>query len=232
GRCDLSVLYRSVPAREDATPHRRQAARRGRKGTGIAAGAGAAGEDRCREAADDRCGIRPVLQGRRRHQSRAGEGGQHSEAIGVMPPSTDSRPGKELRQSPSVLVKSGKSQNEQMMSAYPRKCMAPPCVARENGEPGVRSCTNVSGLALELVLRTIMEIRAHPILLAAMPLRAISGVSSWMRREDQFSISSLSLADLGGGTIAGSHAVSGNHRDAPLASSIRVLPENHIRAYR
>src|SRR5262249_61812629 len=42
-------------------------------------------------------------------------------------------------------------------------------------------------------------------------LRAISGVSSRMRREDQFSISSLSLADLGGETIAGSHAVSGNH---------------------
>src|SRR5215472_3287214 len=89
------------------------------------------------------------------------------------------------------------------MSALPPKCMDPPCVARENGEPGVRSCTNVSGLALELVLRTIMEIRAHPILLAAMPLRAISGVSSRMRREDQFSISSLSLADLGGETIAG-----------------------------
>src|SRR5262245_62824482 len=42
----------------------------------------------------------------------------------------------------------------------PPKCMDPPCVARENGEAGVRSCTNVSGLALELVLRTIMEIRA------------------------------------------------------------------------
>ena len=28
----------------------------------------------------------------------------------------------------------------------------------------------LSGLALELVLRTIMEIRAHPILLAAMPV--------------------------------------------------------------
>jgi hypothetical protein len=57
----------------------------------------------------------------------------------------------------------------------PPKCMDPPCVARENGEPGVWSCTNVSGLALELVLRAIMEIRAHPILLAAMPLRAILG---------------------------------------------------------
>jgi len=95
--------------------------------------------------------------------------------------------------------------------------MDPPCVARENGEPGVRSCINVSGLALELVLhlelvlRTIMEIRAHPILLATMPL-AISRVSSRVRREDQFSICYLSLADLGGETIAGSHAVSGNHR--------------------
>src|SRR5262245_62493966 len=102
-----------------------------------------------------------------------------------------------------IWVKSGKAQNEQMLSALPPKCMDPPCVARENGEAGVRSCTNVSGLALELVRRTIIEIRTHPILLAAMPLRAISGVSSRMRREDQFSISSLSLADLGGETIAG-----------------------------
>src|SRR5262249_52776580 len=81
-------------------------------------------------------------------------------------------------------------------------------------------CTNG---ALELVLRTIMEIRAYPILLAAMPLRAISGVSSRMRREDQFSISSLSLADLGGETIAGSHAVSGNHRHC--AAGFRCLIE-------
>src|SRR5262249_129999 len=95
------------------------------------------------------------------------------------------------------------------MSAFPPKCMDPPRVARENGEPGVRSCTNVSGLALELVLRTIMEIRAHPILLAAMPLRAISGVSSRMRREDQFSISSLSLAALGGETGGGVSGVCG-----------------------
>jgi tripartite-type tricarboxylate transporter receptor subunit TctC len=75
----------SVPPSGDATRHRRQAARRGRKRTGIAVGAGAVGEDRCREAADDRCGIRPVLQERRRRQSRAREGGQHSEAIGAMP---------------------------------------------------------------------------------------------------------------------------------------------------
>ena len=100
------------------------------------------------------------------------------------------------------------------------ECMDPPCVARENGEPGVRSCTNVSGLALELVLRTIMEIRAHPILLAAMPLRAISGASSRMRREDQFSISSLSLADLGGETIAAHMPFLAIIGIAPLASSI------------
>jgi hypothetical protein len=101
------------------------------------------------------------------------------------------------------------------------ECMDPPCVARENGEPGVRSCTNVSGLALELVLRTIMEIRAHPILLAAMPLRAISGVSSRMRREDQFSISSLSLSQTSVGKRLRAHmpflAIIGI---APLASSI------------
>jgi hypothetical protein len=78
--------------------------------------------------------------------------------------------------------------------------MDPPCVARENGEAGVRSCTNVSGLVLELLLRAIMEIRAHPISLATMPLRAISGLSSRMRWGDQFSISSFSLADLGGGS--------------------------------
>ena len=96
--------------------------------------------------------------------------------------------------------------------------MDPPCVARENGEPGVRSCTNVSGLDLELVLRTIMEIRAHPILLATMPL-AISGVSSRVRREDQFSICYLSLADLGGETIAAHMPFLAIIGIAPLASS-------------
>ena len=74
------------------------------------------------------------------------------------------------------------------------KCMDPPCVAREYGEAGVRSCTNVSGLILELMPRTIMEIRAHPISLATMPLRAISGRSARMRWEDQFSISLVFLS--------------------------------------
>jgi len=54
---------------------------------------------------------------------------------------------------------------------------------------------------LELMLRTIMEIRAHPILLPAMPRRAIGVISSRMRWEDHFSISSISLADLGGQKI-------------------------------
>jgi hypothetical protein len=72
-------------------------------------------------------------------------------------------------------VKVGLFRDARSMSGLPPECMDPPCVARENGEPGVRSCTNVTGLALELVLRTIMEIRAHPILLATMPLRAIFG---------------------------------------------------------
>ena len=75
--------------------------------------------------------------------------------------------------------------------------MDPPRVARKNIEAGVRSCTNVSGLELELMLRAIMEIRAHPISLATMPRRAIRVISSRMRWEDQFSISSFSLADLG-----------------------------------
>jgi hypothetical protein len=51
-----------------------------------------------------------------------------------------------------------------------------------------------------------MEIRAHPILFATMPLRAISGVSSRMRREDQFSLSSLSL-----GRLPLNHACAAQH---------------------
>src|SRR5262249_29110019 len=62
----------------------------------------------------------------------------------------------------------------------------------------VRSCIDVSGLGLEFMLRNIMEIRAHPILLPAMPRRAIGVISSRMRWKDHFSISSISLADLGG----------------------------------
>jgi hypothetical protein len=83
------------------------------------------------------------------------------------------------------------------MSAIPPIMYGPAVRSKRNGEAGVWSCTNVSGLVLELLLRAIMEIRAHPISLATMPRRAISGASSRMRLEDQFSISSLSLADLG-----------------------------------
>src|SRR5262249_7153941 len=69
-----------------------------------------------------------------------------------------------------------------------------------------------SGLVLELMLRTIMEIRAHPILLPAMPRRAIGVISSRMRWEDHFSISSISLADLGG------------HKIVALTSRVSLLP--------
>ena len=48
------------------------------------------------------------------------------------------------------------------------------------------------------MLRTIMEIRARPSSLPAMPRRAIRVISSRMRWKDHFSISSFSLADLGG----------------------------------
>src|SRR5919197_1502177 len=69
---------------------------------------------------------------------------------------------------------------------------------QEKTEAGVRSCTNVSGLVLELMLRTIMEIRAHPTSLAAMPRRAMWVISSRMRWEDHFSISSF-LSQTSGG---------------------------------
>jgi hypothetical protein len=78
---------------------------------------------------------------------------------------------------------------------------ADPRVARENGGWSVRSCTNVSGLVLELMLRTIMEIRARPSSLAAMPRRAIRVISSRMRWKDHFSIFTFSLAELGGQRI-------------------------------
>jgi hypothetical protein len=51
---------------------------------------------------------------------------------------------------------------------------------------------------LELMLRTIMEIRARPTSLTAMPRRALGVISSRVRWKDHFSISSVSLADLGG----------------------------------
>jgi len=62
-----------------------------------------------------------------------------------------------------------------------------------------RSCINVSGLKLELVvLRTIMDISARAFSLADRPQRAIRVTSVRMRREDRSSISSYPLADLGG----------------------------------
>jgi hypothetical protein len=45
------------------------------------------------------------------------------------------------------------------------------------------------------MLRTIMEIRARPTSLTAMPRRALGVISSRMRWKDHFSISSASLAD-------------------------------------
>jgi len=61
---------------------------------------------------------------------------------------------------------------------------------------------------LELLLRTIMEIRARPTSLAAMPRRAIRVISSRMRWKDHFSISVFSLADLGGQNDWRLHCVS------------------------
>ena len=51
-------------------------------------------------------------------------------------------------------------------------------------------------------------IRARPISLAAMPRRAIWVISSRMRWKDHFSISSFSLADLGGKSDRDLHRVS------------------------
>ena len=68
----------------------------------------------------------------------------------------------------------------------------------KTAEPGVYGLAPMyQASSLELMLRTIMEIRARPISLAAMPRRAIWVISSRMRWKDHFSISSISLADLG-----------------------------------
>lgn len=76
--------------------------------------------------------------------------------------------------------------------------MVRPCVAsgfcRAGGK---RSRINVSGLRLELLLRTIMDISAHAVSLADRPQRAIRVTSVRMRREDRSSISTYPLADLG-----------------------------------
>jgi hypothetical protein len=58
------------------------------------------------------------------------------------------------------------------------------------------------------MLRTIMEIRARPTSLAAMPRRAFGVISSRVRWKDHFSMSSVSLADLGGKNDQGLHRVS------------------------
>src|ERR1700694_239600 len=61
-----------------------------------------------------------------------------------------------------------------------------------------RSCINVSGLRLELVvLRTIMDISARAFSLSDRPQWASWVTSVRMRREDRSSISSYPLADLG-----------------------------------
>jgi hypothetical protein len=62
---------------------------------------------------------------------------------------------------------------------------------------GKRSRINVSGLRLELLLRTIMDISARAVSLADRPQRAIRVTSFRMRREDRSSISTYPLADLG-----------------------------------
>jgi hypothetical protein len=58
------------------------------------------------------------------------------------------------------------------------------------------------------MLRTIMEIRARPTSLTAMPRRAFGVISSRVRWKDHFSMSSVSLADLGGKNDQGLHRVS------------------------
>jgi len=79
------------------------------------------------------------------------------------------------------------------------QCMVRPCVARGIRRTGIeRSCINVSGLSLELLLRTIMDISALVISLADRPQSAIWVTSVRKRREDRSSISSYPLADLGG----------------------------------
>ena len=60
------------------------------------------------------------------------------------------------------------------------------------------SRTNVSGLVLELMLRAIMEIRARPSSLPAMPRRAIWGHQFSDVLERPFVHLLFSLADLGG----------------------------------
>jgi hypothetical protein len=58
---------------------------------------------------------------------------------------------------------------------------------------------------LELVLRTIMEIRARPTLLPAMPRRAIGVISSRMRWKDHFSTLLFLSQTSAGNSDCGAH---------------------------
>ena len=82
------------------------------------------------------------------------------------------------------------------------QCMDPPCVARENGEAGSTVLHQCIRPRIGTHVPGHHGIRARPSSLAAMPRRAIWVISSRMRWKDHFSISSFSLADLGGKSIA------------------------------
>ncbi len=97
------------------------------------------------------------------------------------------------------------------MSAF-SDMMDPPCVAKKKCEAGVRSCTNVSGLSLELTLRAIMEIRAHPISLATYASKCNIGVQFSYALGRPILHPSFSLADLVVKRLRGSHRGSDHHR--------------------
>jgi hypothetical protein len=81
------------------------------------------------------------------------------------------------------------------------QCMVRPCVARDfRRSVGFGSRINVSGLILEHVLRAIMDISARAFLLAARPQLGHSGHQGSHAPGRPSSISSQSLADLGGET--------------------------------
>ena len=81
------------------------------------------------------------------------------------------------------------------------RCMVRPCVARDfRRSVGFGSRINVSGLILERVLRAIMDISARAFLLAARPQLGHSGHQGSHAPGRPSSISSQSLADLGGQT--------------------------------
>jgi len=75
-----------------------------------------------------------------------------------------------------------------------------------------------------------MEIRARPTSLTAMPLRAHGVISSRMRWKDHFSISSVSLADLGGKTDRVCHCDK-THETAHLTAASTTRPETLFDPY-